>query len=432
MPISKRDRTCKSERHTDCAKCKRRILIVEDQFSLSSMLAAMLKDRYGCDAIIAKSLTETRAAIESEKFTVAISDLNLPDAPHGEVIDELMRAGITTVALTGAFGEELRETILKKGVIDYIPKTNIYAYEYAVDMVGRICRNHQSKVLVVDDSLSTRALLKHILENLRLSVLVAENGKVALEVLNAHPDIQLALVDHEMPEMDGFTFIHNIRKTFSKEQLAIIGISASSSDSISANFLKTGANDYVRKPFSYEEILCRVGQNLEMLDLIRKNREAAYRDYLTGLYNRRYFFETGVKAYQKAARLKQTLSVAMIDIDHFKKINDSYGHDSGDVVLSHFSEQLKTFFKQHLVARLGGEEFAIVLQNTDREIAHTLISRFIQSLKGITLRSQDQELRYTVSAGLSADADSSFDNQLKRADERLYMAKQEGRNRVVY
>lgn len=431
MPISTRKRRCRLSRNAKCVKCSRKILIVEDQLSLASMLEAILIDRYGCEAVVAKNLTEAKTLIHNQKFTVAISDLNLPDAPHGEIVDELVKADIATIALTGTFGEELRETILKKGVIDYIPKTNIYAYEYAADMVGRICRNHRTKVLIVDDSLSSRTLLKHILVKLRLSVLIAENGNVALEVLQAHPDIQLALIDYEMPEMDGFTCIHNIRKTFSKEQLAIIGISASNSDSISANFLKVGANDYIKKPFSYEEILCRFGQNLEMLELICKNKEAAYRDYLTGLYNRRYFFETGGEAYQQAVRLRHPLVVTMMDIDHFKKINDTYGHDIGDEVLKHFSSQLNEFFKQNLVARLGGEEFAIVLQNTDLQSAHKLVSEFVYSLHSISIDDQHSELPYTVSAGLSDDPASSFDSQLKKADKCLYQAKYRGRNQVV-
>src|SRR5512135_1129134 len=113
--------------HVECSKCACPILIIEDQRSIASLLQALIKDRYGYASVIAGSMKEAELAIHARPIHLAISDLNLPDAPYGEVIDLLSRYQISTIALTGAFGQEMRETVLKKGAIDYIPKQNVHS-----------------------------------------------------------------------------------------------------------------------------------------------------------------------------------------------------------------------------------------------------------------------------------------------------------------
>jgi len=416
--------------HNGCSKCTCPILIVEDQRSIANMLASVIEDRYGYATVVTGTLAETAQILESQPVHLAIADLNLPDAPYGEVIDLLHKHRISTIALTGAFGREMRETILKKGAIDYIPKQSPHSIEYAVEMADRIYKNHHTDVLVVDDSLSSRALLKHILEMQQFNVIAASDGPEALSVLQERPDIRLALVDYEMPGMNGFELIHEIRKRSSKEELAIIGISASEEGEMSAQFLKSGANDFVRKPYSYEEILCRIGQNLEMLELIRPNREAAYRDFLTGLHNRRHFFEQGAKLHQQASQHGGAVA-AMLDVDHFKKVNDTYGHDAGDIVLIELARLLSRHFGQYLLARLGGEEFAVIIGGTTLKTARELLEAFRLEAENSPAQYDDQTIPYTVSIGLTDQLGESVDDFIKTADQHLYQAKTGGRNRIV-
>ena len=419
-----------SFRHGGCGKCSNPILIVEDQKSISGLLEALIKDRYGYATVVAGSLAEAELAIQKHTIHLAISDINLPDAPHGEVIDLLSRHGISTIALTGAFGAEMRETILNKGALDYIPKQSVHSIEYAVEMAHRVYENHHTTVLVVDDSLSSRALLKHILEKLQFNVITASSGKEALSLLANQPDIRLALVDYEMPEMNGYELAHEIRKHASKEELAIIGISATDSGEMSAQFLKSGANDFVRKPFSYEEVLCRIGQNLEVLDLIRSNREAAYLDYLTGLHNRRYFFEEGGRRHKQASKGGGAVA-AMIDVDHFKSINDARGHGCGDLVLKELGRMLSSHFGGHLVARLGGEEFAVLIRNASLEAARKLLEAFRLEVENGSISCDGKVVPITVSIGLTDQLGESIDDFIKAADQHLYQAKIDGRNRIV-
>jgi diguanylate cyclase (GGDEF)-like protein len=401
------------------------ILVVEDQKSTAEYTAALIRDRWNCEVHIADSLQAARLALGSTTpaIKVAICDLNLPDAPYGEVIDLMNEYGVAAIALTGAYGEELRSSLSKKGVVDFIPKGSVNAYEYTVGLAGKVQENYHTSILVVDDSLSARALYKHMCELLRFKVFTATNGKQALEVLEAHPEISLMLTDFAMPVMDGYALTANARAKYSKDKLAIIGISGGADEEISSNFLKCGANDYLAKPFSYQEFLCRIHQNLDML----ANRDAAQRDFMTGLYNRRYFFEAGARIYHQPPA--KGLVAGMIDLDFFKKINDNYGHDCGDQVIRHFASLLKDYFAEHLVARIGGEEFAVLLEDSDQ------VRDLFEALRSAVNRScidfGEHKISYTISVGLSGKLGTNIDDLIKNADIALYQAKHNNRDQVV-
>ena len=408
------------------------ILVVEDQPSIAQLLAAMIRERWNSDVCVAHSLRETRELIQSHPtgFLVATCDLNLPDAPYGEVLDVLNAASIKTVAVSGTYGEDFRDTVLNKGAIDFVPKDNINSFEYVTELVGRICKNRHVKVLVTDDSMSARAVLKHTLEQLCFQVLTANDGKEALAVLDGNPDIRLLLADYNMPEMDGFALTIEVRKKFGKDRLAIIGISSSDDEAISARFIKCGANDFIRRPYSYEEFVCRINQNADMLELIQANRDAAYRDFLTGLFNRRYFFQAGGKLHGDA-RKKGRLVLAMIDIDHFKRINDEHGHPCGDAALKHLSTALAEHFPEALVARLGGEEFAVLMSDANVEADRAQLESFRRHLRNTPLADGANSIEMTVSIGLTDVPGANLDEMIKLADSRLYLAKEEGRDRIV-
>lgn len=413
-------------------KFDRPILVVEDQKSIAEYTAALLKDHWNCVILIADSL---RAAKEILKTTmpaiqVAICDLNLPDAPYGEVIDLMNEYGVAAIALTGAYGDGLRASLNKKRVVDYIPKGSVNAYEYTVGLAGRVQKNYHTSMLIVDDSLSARALYKHMSELLRFRVFTANDGKEALEVLKQHPEISLMLTDYAMPEMDGYELTAKARSKYSKDKLAIIGISAVSDEEVSSNFLKCGANDYLSKPFSYQEFLCRIHQNMDMLDLIQANRDAAQRDFLTGLYNRRYFFEAANQIYAHAKKKKYELVAAMIDLDFFKRINDKYGHDCGDLVIKHFASLLEKQFGVDLIARVGGEEFAVLLDEVKPNDARKLFEELRMAVKNSVVESVAARISYTISVGLSDQLGETIDDLIKGADIALYKAKNNNRDQV--
>ncbi len=409
------------------------VLLIEDTRSISAMAAALLKERWNCRVDIAATYEEAAQLLKThgKDYMVAVCDLNLPDAPHGEIIDLVTPYGIPVIAVTGIFGDDLREMIVKKGVTDYVLKEGPSSYEYITNLVGRLYRNQSTKTLVVDDSISSRAVLKHMLALQYLNVLTANDGKEALAILEEHPDIRLVLTDYTMPEMDGHTLTGEIRKKYGKDRMCIIGISGTEEGRVSARFLKLGANDFITKPFSYEELFCRVSQNLEMLEQIETIWNAANRDYLTGLYNRRYFFTSGEDLYEKSRARKVPLVVGMMDIDHFKSINDKHGHDVGDAVLRHLASRLGEHFRKYLVARLGGEEFAVILTGVELDEARRAFEAFRHAVEHGAAQTSAGAITFTVSAGLTDQTEDNLDEMLALADKALYQAKKSGRNRVM-
>ncbi|BBP00199.1 GGDEF domain-containing response regulator [Sulfuriferula nivalis] len=407
------------------------ILLIEDQHSLAHMTAAMLYERWDFAVTIATTKQQAQDIIRKKPgvFFLAVSDLNLPDAPHGEIIDVLTAAKLPFIALTGMFNEQMRNDIMSRGAIDYVLKDTINAYEYIVELVGRLHKNTLTKVLVIDDSASVRAMLQEMLRIQFIQVVTAENGREGITKLWQQPDIKLVLVDHEMPVMDGFTFLSTVRRKLSKVQLAVIGISGSENKQLSAQFLKMGANDFIAKPFSYEELACRVRQNLEMQEGIEAVRYIAFHDYLTGLLNRRAFFEQGAVLFNQNIKHANPLAVAVIDIDFFKKINDAYGHDAGDITLKHFAAILVEHFGANLVARIGGEEFAVLIDETTNVEARFEALRL--HVASAIVDFNNMQIAYTISIGLTQQSQSGLNAMLKLADTNLYTAKNSGRNQLV-
>ncbi|MBF0264625.1 MAG: diguanylate cyclase [Gammaproteobacteria bacterium] len=411
------------------------ILVIEDSKPLAHMLSVMLKKQWGCEVHVAYSYAQAKEYLNKYRYDylIAICDLTLPDAPNGEIIDLVSKAKVQSIAISGNYDSAYVKTILDKGVIDFIDKGNTNAYKYATELVGRLYKNYQIKIMIVDDSKTSSDILKFMLEKLNFTIICASNGQQALELLNENKDTRIVLTDFAMPEMDGVELTYRIRQNYSKDSLVIIGISGLNDEMLSANFIKNGANDFLIKPFSYSELLCRVNQNLDMLDHLAYINSLANHDFMTKVNNRRYFFTEGNKGYLKAKKLELPSSVFMMDIDHFKKINDTYGHDCGDIVLINFAKILSEYFKDHLVARLGGEEFAVIIHNLPHEQNIELANTFREAIAATAIKcdSENEAISITVSIGGSNVYEENIDMMLKSADKNLYEAKESGRNKVI-
>ncbi|WP_076414789.1 diguanylate cyclase [Shewanella sp. UCD-KL12] len=408
-----------------------RILVVEDSKVVSRILQHLIAQELDCEVDFAEDLASAKKFLEQKEYFVAITDLNLPDAQEGEIVKLVLSKQTPCIVLTGSLDSEQRKRLLQLGIVDYILKENRFSYEYVVRLVRRLQRNIDVKVLVADDSKVSRKFVRSLLEQHLYQVIEADDGHSAWEVLQRQPDIQLLITDYNMPGLDGFGLILKVREKFSREELAIIGLSSDDDESLSARFIKNGANDFLQKPFVHEEFHCRVLNTLDSLDMIRKLWEQANLDYLTGVYNRRYFFGLFEEQLNQINQKQGVLSVALLDIDFFKKVNDTYGHDVGDEVLVEFSARLKHFFGQHFtVSRFGGEEFTVAFKGLSEEKAFALMDKFRSQLEMTPIETSKGELFITVSTGIASLADDSLDELIQRADKALYDAKESGRNLV--
>lgn len=262
----------------------------------------------------------------------------------------------------------------------------------------------------------------------------AKNGHEALEMLDIYPEIKLVITDYDMPKMDGFRLCQKIRTKFSREDLAIIGISSNKDHGIGARFIKNGANDFLTKQsYLMEEFYSRVNHSIETIDLYRKIKETAIKDFLTGLYNRRYFFDTGKTLFTRSKREQVSVVCAMIDIDFFKNINDTYGHDVGDVVIQQIATLINDKMRTiDIVARFGGEEFCVLAANMDALDAQKTFTDLCHHIKTTPIFFDDnnKQLHVSVSIGVCTEKTETLEQMTTLADKYLYMAKKSGRNCV--
>ncbi len=411
------------------------VLLVEDSKSIRNLLATFIANLEGVSVVTAGTFAQAEACLRegAERFFCAVLDLNLPDAANGEVVDLVRQFDIPVVVLTGSVDHELREAMLKKQVIDYIVKRNATEIEYVASVVNRLHENHQVKVLVVDDSPSFRAYLDALLKNYRYSTYLASHGREALQVLEQHPDISLIMTDFHMPQMNGQQLIENVRRHYRREDLAIIGLSDTSQRGLSAMLLKSGANDFLPKPFEVEEFYCRVTHNVNMISYVRQIRDSATRDFLTKAYNRRYLFDVGETFYANAKRGSIRIAAALIDADHFKNINDTFGHQVGDQALKQIAVTLhKAMRRSDIVARYGGEEFVCLAVVKSAEDAPYVFERVRAALERIDLQVDGQRVPISASIGVTLALENDLEAMINRADQAVYQAKKAGRNRVVF
>lgn len=407
-------------------------LVVDDSKMFSQVVVQNLEQVIVGRIFTAGSLAETVALIDMHEFDVAMLDLNLPDAPGGEVVDVVLARGIPVIVFAGDCTDQTRKRLWSKNIVDYVVKEGGESLRYAVRQARRIIMNRGVKVLVVEDSDMVRGLIVGLLQVHRYDVLEAGNGREGLRVLHDHPDIRLIITDYEMPEMDGVKFIRRVRERHPKEELAIIGISSHELESLSARFLKSGANDFLTKPFSSEEFYCRVSQNMDLVEYIQTIKNSSERDFLTGLCNRRYLFAHGPSRIRDSRKKGEMVYVAMLDIDHFKRINDVHGHGVGDGVLAQLGAKLRERFGPHgIVARLGGEEFCILGAEPSFDFRGAL-ELFREEIATEPCRVGETSVAFSLSIGLCASTTEDLEAMLKKADELLYAAKESGRNRLEF
>ena len=295
-------------------------------------------------------------------------------------------------------------------------------------------------ILAVDDTETNIDILVELLGD-KYEVMVALDGESALEITEEEK-IDLILLDIMMPKMDGFEVCNRLKSNEKTKNIPIIFLTAKTDEDSIEKAYEVGGIDYVTKPFRPKELLARVNRELAMQKLIKdlKNsqdelRKLAATDPMTKLYNRRYFSQISAEFLELAKRNNQELSVIMLDIDKFKRINDTYGHKVGDdviIALSKILVELKR--KSDIACRFGGEEFVLLLPNTAIDGAEILAQKIRETVQNRSVKVEDdKELNFTISLGVSlvnVQNETNIEVSLKKADDALYKAKESGRNKV--
>ena len=295
----------------------------------------------------------------------------------------------------------------------------------------------RQKILVVDDSpLNTKIMETALSED--YDVLISHNGKEALSICNSNDLPDLVLLDIIMPEIDGYEICRRLNRGVKTKDIPVIFLTSLTASRDIEFGLTLGAIDYITKPFSVPIIKAKIKNHLAVKyyqDTLKINTDV---DPLTQIANRRRFDDTMTLEIKKAKRTGTILSVLLLDIDHFKFYNDTYGHLEGDSCLKKVAAALSTSLKRpkDLAARWGGEEFACLLPNTNAKGAQNVAEVLREAIQNLSIPHKSSPVNevVTVSVGVVASNpmdDNSFDNLLKRADEALYQAKESGRNRIA-
>jgi two-component system, cell cycle response regulator len=292
------------------------------------------------------------------------------------------------------------------------------------------------KILVVEDDPISRRVLEATLLKWGYEVQVAADGIEALEIIRNPDAPNLVISDWMMPRMDGLALCREIRNMEKSGYIYFIILTAKGEKKDIIEGLEAGADDFLTKPFDREELKYRTRIGERIINLEHRILELANTDALTGLLNRRAFMERLEQETARSRRDQTPLSFILTDIDHFKKVNDTYGHQAGDLVLRRFSKTLSASMRPYdFIGRYGGEEFVVCLSGADEREARSAAERMRRQIEEVEIALPDglQPIRITASFGISSYAPEpgeTMDLLIKRADDALYRAKDEGRNRV--
>lgn len=291
------------------------------------------------------------------------------------------------------------------------------------------------RILIADDDPFTSKLMAKVVKNLGYECIVVHRAQEALKLLQSENAPKMALIDWVMPEMTGVELCKKVRedKQYCYKYLILVTSKDLKEDIIKG--MDAGADDYVTKPFLSQELAVRINAGKRILDLQDQLTYLATHDVLTGILNRRAILKKLKQEMCRSKRNPFSIGIVMADLDHFKKVNDTYGHVAGDMVLVEASKILKSCLREYdEVGRYGGEEFVVVLPGADAQQSAVIANRMCEALAKSEILYGEHTLKVTSSFGVFAingDCDpEKIDDYFRTVDKALYEAKEEGRNRV--
>jgi two-component system cell cycle response regulator len=443
------------------------VLVVDDSSAMRMTIREELEE-HGFLVVEAKDGFQALVCATEEPIPDLITlDIEMPkmdgfetckrlrQEPYVQFLQKGSNKLLPVIFITGNDNMEDRRKGFQCGAVDFITKP--FSQGEIADTVKRILNPQESEqtisALVVDDSLTTRKIINEILTRDGIQVIEAGDGNEAFQIISGQPEsIDIVISDLFMPVLDGTALVAKIRKELCLADLPVIILTALADQSGILEVFKAGASDYLIKPFSKEEFLARIYSHIERYKLSKRLkviinnlkkaheeiRKLSITDPLTGCYNRQYMNSQLLKDLKRSRRYQRPHSLVLCDIDHFKSINDTHGHQAGDHVLQEFVNVLQATIRKDIdwIARYGGEEFLIVMPETGFENAMIVAERFRQAVQKKEIKFRKKKLSISASFGVTGfnittmDEHKLVEKMLALSDKCLYRAKQKGRNRT--
>jgi two-component system cell cycle response regulator len=418
-------------------------LIIDSSRSYRKLLSSVLANN-GFLPVETDSFESGLRACQESSYGLICMSVVLPDGDSHELMSRIrvtqFNSNTPILILTASYSREILESFYALGVTEVFRKEDFINFEYFLLQFSRqINKKVQQggRILYVEDHRSVAMATREILQNDGYTVVHVTSGEEALKLFSEE-DFDLVLTDLLLEgELCGTALVRAIRNfaDTGKQQIPVVAISAYGDHARRLELFRCGVNDYVQKPVLDEELLARVNNLVRTEKLLvqlnqqqQKLQEIALKDYLTNLYNRHFLMEIAPKRIAQAMRQSVQLSMLVADIDHFKRINDNYGHDMGDKILSAVANVLQMQARtEDVVSRYGGEEFVILLDHCNKQQASAKAEGIRQQIEGLC----PEGINTTMSFGVAAlNSNDDFDTLFKRADNALYQAKKGGRNRI--
>jgi len=421
-----------------------KILVVDDEAPLGRALSRALR---GYDVVVADGARQAlERIVAGDRFELVLCDLMMPDMTGMDLYEEVVRLAPQQaqafVFMTGG-----ATTTRARDFLRTVPNL-VLAKPFGVERIRQLVRDRAERsdrvVLVVDDDKEARSMIVHWLSSARFTCVERADGLTAMEALAADPDaVDAVVLDVMMPGLNGFDVLARLKANPDTARIPIVLLTAHAlEDSDMARGIDAGASFYLTKPFAGPVLVAEVRAACERADVERELRmrldyaEAhAATDGLTGLMNRRAFEGRLAEAIANTGRHREPLALVMLDLDHFKQVNDAFGHGGGDRVLLYFARALRRAVRTGDQAfRYGGEEFALLLPRCDAQGARRVATRIQDDLRSRPVSvAEGSPMVVRFSAGIAA-AEATNDFQVEelvaRADAALYKVKNEGRDRI--
>ncbi len=422
---------------------KPRVVLIDD----SKTVVSVLKKQIEGFGFHVDTATDGREGIDLVLETmphVVIVDLQMPGMSGYEVCTELAAnprtRRIPVIIESATISEDTTKKGFWAGAVDMLPKPveSALLAKALHDVIPLTAGNSRGSLVVLEDSTIIASIITKIASEVGLSTIsysTIKEFKAHLTV--SKPDI--ISVDLSLPDGSGLDLIREIRSDSRFDSVSILMLTGQDDSATMLNCLQSGANDFITKPFTKQELLARLGSQLRVKELfneiMRKNRileELAFLDALTGLMNRRFFDKKIKQLIDEAKETEQPFSLLMIDLDLFKKVNDTHGHEAGDLVLARIADLVKQNVRREDVAcRYGGEEMVVLLPDCKANRAYDIAQRVRRACESTKLCQFGMIQTVSIGVATYSPDDGHEELIIAAADDALYQAKKAGRNQVV-
>lgn len=406
----------------------KKIVIIDSHSPELAVLVDQIEGQLNAKVIVRESVEDAKNVKDVAALILSIQK---------SVDDYTPFDSIPTILITGTLPVNSKQFLLANQLMDTVADYSHHNCRYIISLLRRVDVLMKLNVLVFEDENLIQSLISRNLSVLGIQpVLCSTLKEVSSYLKKGDHTIHMALVSVKTPE--GLKLVQKLRQKYNKLELPIIAmLSENDPEELEIEFLRNGTTDSIVKklstPLSMEQFRSRIMHSMRQVISYIELTYMAERDFLTGCFNRRYFFDAGESLFANFQRGNFSFAVAMIDIDNFKKINDTYGHPAGDLGIISLANQLQhAVRKTDLVARFGGEEFCIILAGADHDGVISVLERIRKAVEECVHRTDSGEsFSYTVSIGVTVQPGASLEKMVNCADKLLYKAKNSGKNRVV-